>query len=37
MSTVLFLNKYLSKSEKHYLYAHLNKFVPAFVFLQLGQ
>lgn len=35
MSSILFLNKYLS--EKHYRYARFNKFVPAFVFLQLGQ
>lgn len=37
MNSILFLNKYLSKSEKRYQYAHSNKFVPAFVFLQLGQ
>lgn len=37
MSSILFLNKYLLKSEKHYQYACFNKFVSAFVFLQLGQ
>lgn len=37
MSSILFFNNYLSKSEKDYQYAHFNKFVPAFVFLQLGQ